>query len=151
MAAREGRARWSGDLMTGSGDLTVGQGNWTSSYAAGPRFHGVLPGFDDEPGTNPEELLATAHAACFSMALALSLSGAGHPPRSIETTARVHLRNTDGMPTIEQIDLETTADAPGLEEQALAEHAMGAKTTCIISRALAGVGQINVAVTSAAG
>jgi osmotically inducible protein OsmC len=151
MAVREGRANWTGDLMTGSGDLAVGQDAWTSAYSAGPRFHGVLPGFEDRPGTNPEELLAAAHAACFSMALALALSEAGHTPRSIDTKARVHLRAKGGPPTIDQIDLETEADVPGLDHEALTEHAMNARTTCIVSRALAGVEQINVSTVPVAG
>src|SRR6266516_6768120 len=90
MATRNGSAKWTGDLKTGSGELTVGEGAWTSAYSGRSRFAGVLPGFEDSEGTNPEELLAAAHAACFSMALSLGLSDAGHPPSSISTTARVH-------------------------------------------------------------
>lgn len=143
MATRNGSAKWSGDLMTGLGELTVGEGAWTSAYSGQSRFHEVLPGFEDGAGTNPEELLAAAHAACFSMALSLDLSEAGHPPRTIETRAQVHLRNLGGLPTIDQIDLETEADVPGLDQGAFREHAEKAKTSCIISRAL-GVDQINL-------
>ena len=85
------------------------------------------------------------------MALALSISQGGHTPRSIETTARVHLRNIDGMPTIQQIDLEAEADVPGLTQDALTERAMQANATCILSRALAGVEQINLSTRSAPG
>ena len=123
MATRNGSAKWSGDLTTGSGELTVGEGAWTSAYTGRSRFHGVLPGFEEGAGTNPEELLAAAHAACFSMALSLGLSEAGHPPRTIETRAQVHLRNVDGLPTIQQIDLEAEADVPGLDQGALRERA----------------------------
>jgi osmotically inducible protein OsmC len=144
MATRNGSARWSGDLMTGSGELTVGEGAWTSAYSGRSRFHGVLPGFDDGDGTNPEELLAAAHAACFTMALSLELGEAGHPPSSIETTARVQLRVVGDAPTIQQIDLETEGDVPGLDQEAFREHAEQAKTSCIISRALGGVEQINL-------
>jgi osmotically inducible protein OsmC len=144
MATRNGSAKWTGDLNTGSGELTVGKDAWTSAYSGRSRFHGVLPGFGDGEGTNPEELLAAAHAACFSMPLSLGLSEAGHPPSSINTTARVHLRIVGGAPTIQQIDLETEVDVPGLAEETFQKHAQQAKTSCIISRALGDVEQINL-------
>jgi osmotically inducible protein OsmC len=112
MATRNGSAKWTGDLKTGSGELTVGESAWTSAYSGRYRFAGVLPGFEDSEGTNPEELLAAAHAACFSMALSLGLSDAGHPPSSRTTAARVHLRVAGGAPAIQQIDLTTEADVP---------------------------------------
>lgn len=144
MATRDGSAHWTGDLRTGSGTLTVGRDAWTAAYGWS-RFAGVLgPAGEDTTDTNPEELLAAAHAACFSMALSLGLSEAGHPPSSIDTKARVHLRVVDGAPTIQQIDLETMGDVPGLEPDAFREHAEQAKTSCIISRALHGVEQINL-------
>lgn len=149
MATRNGSARWSGDLKTGSGELTIGERTWSSAYSGRSRFHGVLPGFDDGAGTNPEELLAAAHAACFTMALSLGLSQAGSPPSSIETTARVQLRMIDGAPTISQVDLETEGDVPGLDGEAFREHAEQAKTSCIISRALTGVEEINLSATLA--
>lgn len=147
MATRNGSAEWAGDLTTGSGRLTVGERAWTSDYSYTSRFQGVLPTEDARQGagTNPEELLAAAHAACFSMALSLALSQAGHPPRSIRTTGRVHLRNVGGAPTIQQIDLETAAEVPGLDEAAFRQRAEEAKTGCIISRALGGVERINLA------
>ena len=148
VATRNGSARWTGDLKTGSGELTVGEGAWTSAYSARSRFAGVLPGFEDGEGTNPEELGA-AHAACFSMALSLGLSDAGHPPSSINTTARVHLRVVGGAPAIQQIDLHTVADVPGLGPEEFQDYAEQAKTGCIISRALGGVGQINLSATLA--
>ena len=149
MATRNGSARWTRDLKTGSGELTVGAGAWTSAYSARSRFAGVLPGFEDGEGINPEELLAAAHAACFSMALSLGLSDAGHPPSSIQTTAHVHLRVVGGAPAIEQIDLNTGADVPGLDLEEFQDHAERGKTSCIISRALGGVGQINLCATLA--
>src|SRR5262245_37890236 len=151
MATRNGSARWTGDLKTGSDELTVGEGAWTSAYSGRSRFAGVLPGFEDGEGTNPEELLAAAHAACFSMALSLGLSDAGHPPSSINTTARVHLRVVGGAPAIQQIDLETEADVPGLNPEEFQNHAEQAKTSCIISRALGAVAQISLAATLASG
>src|SRR6266705_6074066 len=81
MATRNGSAQWSGDLTTGSGRLTVGEGACTSDYSYTSRFKGVLPTEEarrDGASTNPEELLAAAHAACFSMALSLVLIQAGH-------------------------------------------------------------------------
>lgn len=147
MATRAGSATWNGDLRTGSGRLTVGESAWTSPYSGSSRFHGVLPGFEEGAGTNPEELLAAAHAACFSMALSRALTDAGHRPDSIETHARVHLRVVDGAPTIQQIDLETQGDVPGIDEAAFRERAEEAKSTCIVSRALAGVEQVTLSAT----
>ena len=144
---RNGSAKWAGDVKTGSGELTVGEGAWTSAYSGRSRFAGALPGFENGEGTNPEELLAAAHAACFSMALSLGLSDAGHPPSSINTAARVHLRVVGGAPAIQQIDLTTEADVPGLGPDEFQDRAEQAKSSCIISRALGGVGQINLSAT----
>jgi lipoyl-dependent peroxiredoxin len=147
MATRDGSAHWTGDLKTGSGELTVGEGPWTSAYSSRSRFAGVLPGVEQGEGTNPEELLAAAHAACFSMALSLALSDAGHPPAAINTAARVHLRVVGGAPAIQQIDLTTEADVPGLGPEEFRDRAEHAKSSCIISRALGGVAQINLSAT----
>jgi osmotically inducible protein OsmC len=149
MATRTGGAKWTGDVTTGSGELTVGEGAWTSAYSGRSRFAGVLPGFEDSEGTDPEELLAAVHAACFSMALSLGLSDAGHRPSSIHTAAHVRLRVVGGAPAIQQIDLSTEADVPGLGQEEFQDHAEPAKTSCIISRALGGVGQINLSATLA--
>src|SRR5919201_2806394 len=135
MATRNGSARWEGDVRTGSGQLSVGDDAWTAGYSWS-RFAGLDPGSEESTDTNPEEVLAAAHAACFAMALSLQLSEAGHAPTSVETTARVHLRIAEGMPTIQEIDLDAEARAPGLDEAAGNELVEGAKTTCIISRAL---------------
>jgi lipoyl-dependent peroxiredoxin len=148
MATRNGSATWTGDLKTGSGELTVGERAWTSTYSGSSRLHGVLPGFEDGPGTNPEELLAAAHAACFNMALSYALTEAGlAPPRMVQTRARVHLRYVGGAPTIQQIDIETEADVPGLDQDGFRARAEEAKSGCIISRALGGVEQVNVSAT----
>ena len=148
MATRNGSARWEGDVRTGSGHLTVGEDAWTAGYSWS-RFAGLDPESEESTDTNPEEVLAAAHAACFSMALSMHLSLAGHAPSSIETQARVHLRHVEGMPTIQQIDLKTEADVPGLEDAAFRDHVEQAKSTCIISRALAAVEQINVSASLA--
>ncbi len=147
MATRNGSAQWTGDLKTGSGELTVGAGGWTSAYSASSRFSGVLPGFEESAGTNPEELLAAAHAACFSMALSLALTEAGLVPGSIKTRARAHLRLVDGAPTIQRIDIETVGKITGLDQDDFRRLAEEAKTSCIISRALRGVEEIKVSAT----
>ena len=143
MATRNGSARWNGDLATGSGNVTVGDRAWTGDYSYASRF-------EDGAGTNPEELIAAAHAGCFSMALCSTLSGAGHTPRSIETKARVHLRLVEGMPTIQRIDLETKGDVPDLDADGFRGLAERAKAACAVSRALRGVEQITVSATLAA-
>jgi osmotically inducible protein OsmC len=149
MAARIGSAVWNGDLVGGSGKLTVGEGGWQADYSFVSRFKGLLTDGDGEEvgATNPEELLATAHAACFSMALSLALTEAGHAPTSIETTARLHLRNLDGLPTIARIELDTEADVPDIDETEFAAKAEEARATCILSRALGGVSEIELDAT----
>jgi lipoyl-dependent peroxiredoxin len=148
MATRNGSARWEGDVRTGSGQLTVGEDAWIAGYSWS-RFAGLDPESEESTDTNPEEVLAAAHAACFSMALSMHLSEAGHAPTSIETNGCVHLRIVGGKPTIQQIDLETEAQAPGLDEAGFRELIGQAKTTCIISRALGGVDQINISASLA--
>ena len=140
MATRNGSAEWNGNLQEGSGKLTVGDNVWTGDYSFASRF-------EDGEGTNPEELLAAAHAGCFSMALSLALTDAGHAPNSINTTAKVQLRNVDGLPTIDDIQLETEADVPGVDDATFQELAESAKAGCVVSRALAGVNKIGLSAT----
>ena len=137
MATRNGRAEWRGDLPSGSGDLTVGDGVFEGQYSFASRF-------EEGEGTNPEELIAAAHAACYSMAFANILAEHGHAPESIRTTAKVHLRNVDGAPTIAQIELETEGKVGDIDEAHFREHAEEAKAGCPVSRALGGVDQISV-------
>jgi osmotically inducible protein OsmC len=137
MAPRNGSAEWNGDLKEGSGRLTVGDGVWSGDYSFASRF-------EEGDGTNPEEVIAAAHSACFSMALAAQLSAGGHTPNSIKTTAKVQIRNVDGLPTIDKIDLETEGDVPGVDQATLQEQAEAAKSGCAVSRALAGVNTMNV-------
>ncbi len=145
MATRNGKAGWQGDLVSGSGRVTVGEDRWTSEYSFNSRFYGVLDGaVAGGAATNPEELLAAAHAACFSMALSLNLTEHGHAPGTIWTQAQVHLRRVDGIPTIVRVDLETEADVPGLDEAAFRSSAEEAKADCIISPALGGVKEITL-------
>ena len=99
MAARTGSAIWTGDLQDGSGRLVVGPQRWEADYSFRSRFT------DDAVGsTNPEELLAAAHAGCFSMSLTHVLTQAGSVPRSVATSARVRLRPVDGVPTIDLVE-----------------------------------------------
>jgi osmotically inducible protein OsmC len=100
MTARNGSAEWHGNVDSGSGTVTVGDGVFEGSYSYESRF-------GEASGTNPEQLLAAAHAGCFTMALARGLSATGHPPRWLRTNARVQLRNLDGVVTLTRIDLET--------------------------------------------
>ena len=137
MATRNGSAEWRGDLTGGAGDLTVGDGVFKGNYSFASRF-------EEGEGTNPEELIAAAHAACFSMALANIMAEHGHPAESVRTTAKVHLRQSDAGPTIQQIDLDTEGVVPGIDQDHFAEHAEEAKKGCPVSRALAAVDTINV-------
>ena len=137
MATRNGSAQWNGNLQDGSGTVTVGDGVWSGDYSFASRF-------EEGDGTNPEELIAAAHAGCFSMALSAQLAEAGHAPNSVKTTARVQIRNVDGLPTIDEIKLETEGDVPGLDEAAFQEQAEAARAGCAVSRALAGVNSIEL-------
>jgi osmotically inducible protein OsmC len=137
MATRNGSAEWRGDLRSGDGDLTVGDGVFKGAYSFSSRF-------EEGEGTNPEELIAAAHAACFSMALGNMMAEHGHPADSVRTLARVHLRQTDAGPTIQRIDLETEGRVPGIDREHFAEHAEEAKKGCPVSRALAGVEEITL-------
>ena len=140
MATRTARATWSGNLKEGAGTMALGSGVWEGPFSFKTRF-------EDGQGTNPEELIGAAEAACFSMQLSATLSEAGHVPDSVETEARVHIRNIDGAPTISQIDLVTHAKIPGLDDETFQKTAQDTSKICIISRALGGVGNINVEAT----
>ena len=100
-----------------------------------------------EKEQNPEQLIAAAHASCFTMALSRILSAAGHPPESLRTNARVQLRNIDGAPMLARIDLDTEGHVTGVDEQQFRAHADEAKRTCPVSRALAGIPEIVLTAT----
>lgn len=136
MATRTGSAVWEGTLKGGKGSLKLGSGAYEGAYSFSSRF-------EEGKGTNPEELIGAAEAACFSMALSANLEKAGHPATRINTTATVKLGMVDGAPTITTIDLNTEAEVPGIEDQAFQEQAEKTKKTCPVSRALAGP-QINL-------
>ena len=132
MPTRSSSAEWSGNLAGGNGTMSLGSGAFEGSYSFASRF-------ESGEGTNPEELIAAAHAGCFSMALAAALSQADHVPDSVETTAQVTIDSVDGTPTITRSELSTEVKADGLDDAEFQEFAEGARSGCAVSRALAGV------------
>ncbi len=131
MVVRSSEAEWRGDLKNGDGTIKFGSGAYTGPYTFKSRF-------ENGTGTNPEELIAAAHAGCFSMALSAQLSAAGHPPRRIHTTAKVRLDAIPGGFEISRIDLETEAEVPGIDAAMFQQQAETAKKNCPVSKALAG-------------
>jgi osmotically inducible protein OsmC len=129
---RHAEAQWNGSLKEGSGHVKVETGTLDTSYSFRSRFEGGKE-------TNPEELLGASHAGCFSMALAAALTMAGHAPKSIVTKAAVHFNQTAGSWAINQIELETVGDVPGIDAAAFQKFAADAKANCPISKALASV------------
>jgi osmotically inducible protein OsmC len=130
---RESRAEWQGDLMSGQGELKFGSKAYEGPYSFKGRTDQV------SAQTNPEELIAAAHAGCFSMQLSALLSQAGHPPEFIHSTAKVHLDPEGKGFVISQIDLSTEAKVPGLTAEQFKELAETAKQVCPVSKALAAV------------
>ena len=131
MPARRAEAEWRGDLKTGKGNLKVGSGAFELPYTFRDRF-------EDGKGTNPEELIGAAHAGCFSMALSADLTGAGHPPDRIHTTATVTIEKAADGFAITRIDLVTEGKVPGIDAAEFQRRAEGAKKGCPVSKALAG-------------
>ena len=132
MATRTSSARWQGTLKEGSGTLALGSGTFEAPYSFSTRF-------EDADGTNPEELVAAALAACYSMALSNALSQAGFPPAAVDTNATAHFGKTDSGFAITRIDLVTTGNVPNIDESDFLKHAEATKSTCPISKALAAV------------
>jgi osmotically inducible protein OsmC len=137
MATRSATAQWQGNLEQGSGKMALGTGAFEGPYTFKSRF-------DEGTGTNPEELIAAAHAGCFSMALSLALSEAGTPPESIDTEAELQLRRGDAGPYISGIRLKTRGRVPGIDATAFEQAAESAKEGCIVSKALAGIDDITL-------
>jgi osmotically inducible protein OsmC len=132
MAIRSAKAEWNGSIMEGKGTMALGSGAWQGPYSFQSRF-------EEAPGTNPEELIAAAHAGCFSMALSGQLTRAGFAPKRIATTAKVQLMKQDAGFAITQIQLETEAEVPGIDAAKFQELAGNAKTGCPVSKALSAV------------
>ena len=128
---RSANVHWEGDISRGKGQISVESGLVSAGYSFATRFQ-------NEPGTNPEELLAASHAACFSMALTAQLTRAGHPPSAIDTVAHVHLRPAGQTFDIAQIELETTVRAD-VDQATFEQAAAAAKDGCPISKALKAV------------
>jgi|SRR6185312_16019875 len=132
MVTRTSEAEWRGPLADGVGTVKLGSGAFEGRYSFDSRFQ-------DGAGTNPEELLGAAHAACFSMALSLVLGSAGFTPRRITTSAAVEIQRSDDGFAIPRIRLTTNADVPDIDLATFTGHAETAKRGCPVSKALAGV------------
>ena len=131
--SRHATAHWEGDLKSGQGRLSTPQSGLMEDtrYAFNSRF-------GDEKGTNPEELIAAAHAGCFTMALSAKLTEAGHPPTRLDTRADVDL-SMEGGPSLSQIRLKVDAQVPGIDDAKFQSIAEDAKTNCPVSKALSAV------------
>ena len=137
MPTQKAEAAWHGSFREGEGKMRLGSGAFEGGYSYRSRM-------EEGPGTNPEELLGAAHAGCFSMSLARRLEAAGYPPERVHPAAGVRFgRVGDGYEN-RRIDLRTEAEVPGASEEVFLEKAEAAKRDCAISKALAGVGEINL-------
>jgi osmotically inducible protein OsmC len=130
MSIRTASAVWEGDLAGGKGNVKAGSGVLNHPYTFKTRF-------EDAPGTNPEELIGAAHAACYSMALSHVLSEGGHKPTRVSTKADVTLEKVGDGPKITKILLTCEAIVPGIDDKTFHETANKVKTGCPISQALA--------------
>jgi len=137
MPQRTAEASWKGDLRSGAGNMVLGSGAFHGTYSFESRF-------GDAAGTNPEELIAAAHAGCYSMATASALSRAGHIPQRVTTKATVHIDKVESGFKIQRIDLDMDAEVDGIDEDAFMKVAEETKKTCIVSQALAAVPDIRL-------
>ncbi len=135
MAMAKAEATWAGTLKEGAGTVHGASGTLDGPFTYKTRFEGAAG------GTSPEELIGAAHAGCFSMFLASLLTTAGHPPTRIRTGATVHL---GAGPAISAIELDTTAEIPGIDDAAFQEKVQAAKQGCPVSKALAAVPRVTV-------
>ena len=142
MPIRTAAARWEGTLTEGSGTIRTGKGGLAGNYSFKSRF-------EEGEGTNPEELIAAAHAGCFSMAFSKALTDAGYPPNSVETTASVRLEKTDAGMSVTRIDLDSRGEVPGIDDAEFQKLAEGAKDNCPISRLLSPGAEIGLTATLA--
>lgn len=129
---RTSKAQWNGSLKDGKGTVALGSGAYEGQYSFSSRFESGV-------GTNPEELIAAAHAGCFSMAFSAQLGKAGFTPTRISTDAKIHLEKVGEGFSITKIDLVTEGEVPGIDEAQFQEIADGAKKGCPVSRALSAV------------
>ena len=132
MPKRDGNAVWNGGLTDGNGTIKVGDALFEGQYSFSSRF-------EEGEGTNPEELIAAAHAGCYSMAFSAQLEAAGFTPKSVNTTASVWIEKGDEGFSITRILLSTKGDVPGIDDSKFQEVATAAKEGCPVSRALSAV------------
>ena len=137
MPERRATAVWNGSLTEGNGKMRMASGAYEGPFSFQSRF-------EEGDGTNPEELIAAAHAGCFSMALSGELGNLGHTPDSVETEATVHLDRVENGFAIKRIDLRTRVTAPGVPESDFQQAAEAAKKGCPVSQALAAVESIEL-------
>lgn len=131
MPIRKAEAEWNGKVTDGTGHIKFGSGAFDGPYSFQSRMQ-------DGAGTNPEELLAAAHAGCFSMALSAQLTQAGLTPTRIHTSAGVHLDKAGDGWAISTVDLLTEGEVPGIDQQAFQQYAETAKKGCPVSKLFAG-------------
>ncbi|MBD3257752.1 OsmC family peroxiredoxin [candidate division GN15 bacterium] len=129
---KNAQAHWEGSLKQGKGNMQVGSGSYNSEYEAASRF-------ESGNGTNPEELIGAAHAGCYSMSLAKTLTEAGHEPKRVDTKAAVELEKSGDGFQISTITLTTEAEVPGMDENVFTKLANQARDDCVVSKALKGV------------
>nr|WP_295668750.1 OsmC family protein [Sphingomonas sp.] len=127
---RTGSARYEGLGKDGKGHVS------TQSGVLNDNPYGFNTRFENEPGTNPEELIAAAHASCFTMALSFALAKAGFSDGTLETSAKITLDQKDGGFTITRSDLDLKAKVPGIDPEKFAEIAADAKANCPVSKVL---------------
>lgn len=132
MPTRKAHARWEGSLKEGKGNVDFGSGVFKGAYSFASRF-------EEGAGTNPEELLGAAHAACFAMALSLVLGQAGFKPDYVDATANVTVKPQDGGFKITKSHIVCEAKVPGIDSAIFMQHAEAAKAGCPVSQALAGI------------
>ena len=131
MIIRHSEARWTGKVQSGTGTVKLGNGEFEGGYSFESRFQ-------QGAGTNPEELIAAAHAGCFSMALAHALEEEGYDPEHVQTTAAVNIEKLDTGFAIPRIQLDTEAKVSKIDAQTFEKIAEQAKTECPVSKVLAG-------------
>lgn len=132
MPTRRAEAEWRGNLAEGQGSLKVGSGAFSGPYSFKSRFE------DGQSATNPEELIGAAHAGCFTMAITAALSRNGITATRIHTEADVKLEKVGDAFSITEINLNTEAEIPGIDDAAFQTYANNAKQGCPVSKALAG-------------
>ena len=130
-------AHWTGDLMQGSGNISGRTRAFDVPYSLKSRV-------ENTAATNPEELIAAAHAGCYTMMLSALLTKAGTPPESITTSAKITQEMIDGAPAITKIELSTEATVPGIDAATFQGHADNAKQNCPVSKALHSVPSITL-------